>query len=300
MSSVLIDLMNDVPEVRLSDYEFEGTVVDIMDGDSLGRIKVRVPELHGTPQDIPDEHLPWCAMARPTMFGGMPNAGVFAVPRVGSIVTITHPHSNVYAPVYSGAMYTGASQIAQANSDYPDSYVFIDPEGNYYHVNMSQGKLQILFNGDRIATITGDSFDDIGGDHDTLVAGNQGNAVEGTLTEEVDGDVTETYNANHTTTTTGVSAETVTGNKTITAPVINLIGNVAVVGNMTITGTLQSGGLATFAGGLAMPLGVSGSVLGDIDFQGTVTINGIEWTQHGHEYDNNGSTDTTDGPVAIP
>jgi uncharacterized protein involved in type VI secretion and phage assembly len=74
--------------------KYRGTVSDVDDSDSLGRIKARVPEILGSVES------PW---ALPCVPSAGPNQGWYAIPPVGAGVWIEFEAGDPSRPVWTGA-----------------------------------------------------------------------------------------------------------------------------------------------------------------------------------------------------
>lgn len=105
MSDILPGLDNEgrrYETLQILDGIYEGYVEHVSDPYKLGRIKVRIPELHHPNKDVfPTSALPW---ARPANFngGGCSDSGSFIVPTLGSFVFVAFIKGNQANPVYLG------------------------------------------------------------------------------------------------------------------------------------------------------------------------------------------------------
>lgn len=79
---------------------YRGYIEYINDPQQLGRVKVRVPSIHGYPKDVPTELLPWAYVMSP--FGGGHDYGMKAIPPVGSACFITFEGGNKNIPLVLG------------------------------------------------------------------------------------------------------------------------------------------------------------------------------------------------------
>ena len=118
---------------------YKGEVVSNEDPKKLGRLKVNIPGLIEGNEDS----LPWCAPVNPTGLGGKPDSSGFAVPEVGSYLMIKFPFEDIYSPFYVGYWQDALTHQTIFDTDYPDSYGFIDSIGNSVVVNKKQETVNI-------------------------------------------------------------------------------------------------------------------------------------------------------------
>lgn len=90
---------------------YRARVEDNTDPHGIGRVRVRIPMLHGsdkkTSSYIPMESLPW---ATPSFLGAGSGYGSYIVPEVGEFVLVAFEGGNTDSPVYLGSCYgTGSS-----------------------------------------------------------------------------------------------------------------------------------------------------------------------------------------------
>ena len=141
-----------------------GTVMDPhknVDPKEQGRVKTRILELHGPGSAgfIPDSDIPWSQNERDNSFGGQQEMSTFGLPQKNSMIKARHHGDSKYSPIYSGAVYSALSKIAQWTSkgagthasksgdnsgfNQKDHYGHKDPLGNLYHVDMKTKTLKI-------------------------------------------------------------------------------------------------------------------------------------------------------------
>lgn len=83
---------------------YPGVVEEDRDPDKLGRVKVRVPAVYGTPQQISVDSLPW-ALPRGLPSGGTPNSGGYDhLPLIGDQVWVQFLNGEPEKPVWEWAM----------------------------------------------------------------------------------------------------------------------------------------------------------------------------------------------------
>lgn len=122
----------DVDTIDKFDFNsfYRAYVIDNQDPDKLGRVKIRIPSLHGTSTTYP-----WAYPASLTGFGFQ--TGMFILPPVGAMVWVTFEYSDEHRPIYFGGIPTtyaeGKSQsygpfinngypVAVTNDDLPFEY----------------------------------------------------------------------------------------------------------------------------------------------------------------------------------
>lgn len=71
---------------------FAGIVVDDDDPERRGRVRVRVPALHGQQRDIPDDALPWCDAVEKS------DGRAYKSPEVGKVTHVEFPQGDLYHP----------------------------------------------------------------------------------------------------------------------------------------------------------------------------------------------------------
>lgn len=118
---------------------YRGIVVDTHDPQKLGRVRVRIPALHGVPDSsasyLYDEELPW---ATPAIFPGAANdMGMFIVPEKGTRVLVSFELNDELHPIYFGGIPTKIGQEKQLGSE------------------------QGVFNGESVKVTTDDRISDI-------------------------------------------------------------------------------------------------------------------------------------------
>jgi uncharacterized protein involved in type VI secretion and phage assembly len=269
----------DVDKPNIGEELYYATVVDNNDPSELNRVKVRIFELHGTEQNIPDENLPWAVQLRPNFLGGDTNVSSTFVPRVGSQVMITHIRGDIYQPAYVFELYQERSKVDKGSTNYPDSYAFKDSDENYWHVDLVEDKLDIKFNGSEVLTITVDRTTTIGQDDIRTVTRDETNNINRDSATEVGRDESKNIGNNQSVTVNNSRTENVGGDllqtigqtKTVTVPTLNINSSSEV--NITSPSVNVTGGTVTVTGG-------------------DVTADGISLKNHTHLGDSGGFTGT--------
>lgn len=88
--------MSEFEEI-LKNSEFVGIVEDNEDPDKKQRLRIRVPFLHGTVNDIPTSSIPWANPKRDL------NGLSFSIPDKAKVVNVYFPDGNLYYPIYDSA-----------------------------------------------------------------------------------------------------------------------------------------------------------------------------------------------------
>lgn len=250
---MLLRPMQDYNKEDLASTHFIATVVDNDDPQKLARVKIRIPELHGTSQDITDDLLPWAAQLKPAILGGGTGLSFNSIPRIGTEVVILHMRGDLSQPAYAFELTSKSTESSKLLEDYPNSYSFEDSDGNYYHVNMEQDKLDILFNGNKILTVTNNRDTSIGGNDSLDVSGNRSALVEKDSQDDVVGDRYESTDKNKVTQVSqdnynivgGSETSTISGNSETSiggSLSISVTGsaNISVSGSCQVTGSTIS------------------------------------------------------------
>lgn len=150
------------PEVNYNAFYF-GIVVNSNDPERLGRVKVRIPCLHGTvPYEaiyLSDDDLPW---ARSGIFNAAGNdMGQFIVPPKGARVFVTFEYNNPDNPIYFGGITTKIGKTKQYNNN-PNIYdgKSIDIETDDYPTDLDDNTaIQVLYKSLKGSTILVDDKD---------------------------------------------------------------------------------------------------------------------------------------------
>lgn len=222
--TTFLKVQQELDTPKLSEQFYQGTVVDNNDPKKLRRVKVRINEIHGTEQDIPDKHIPWSIQFRPTFLGASEDLSLASIPRIGSQIIVTHINGDIYSPAYMFELYHQKCRDTKFDKNYPESYGMQDSDGNFWHTDMTDDVLDILFNGtkvmeitlDRNTTIGRDQSLNIGRDKTDTVGRNEDRSVGGNQNETVSGNRVDNVNGNTSLSTTNLSINT-SANVTITA-----------------------------------------------------------------------------------
>lgn len=122
----MFDTLNSAMNFLLPEYSGSymlGVVIDNVDPDNLGRIKVNVPGLY----DLDVGEIPWCGPDKHAQFGHGATWGTYGSPAIGSDVLILLQNGDPHYPVYR-------STQCHANSEFPSgaSWGWVDPFGNVF------------------------------------------------------------------------------------------------------------------------------------------------------------------------
>ena len=102
---------------------YRAIVVDDKDEFESGRIKIRVPNVHGTSEDVPDSALPWAIYSDPFM-GGSVDVGGLIVPDIGSKVWVFFEEGDHDQPVYFAGAPSRPDLPEERKTGYPRTKVF--------------------------------------------------------------------------------------------------------------------------------------------------------------------------------
>ena len=83
---------------RLGEQWFLGEVEINEDPEELGRVRVRVPEVHGTRVDA--NLLPWATPLRALYRGGLQHNGYYSRPDINSRIVVSFHRGSIYSPLY--------------------------------------------------------------------------------------------------------------------------------------------------------------------------------------------------------
>jgi uncharacterized protein involved in type VI secretion and phage assembly len=121
---------------------YRGTVMDNVDPDKLGRIKVKIyPMLSG----VETENLPWAVPAMPLSSGAGENYGSFYVPEVGTNVWVFLEAGDIYQPVYFAEATDGLKGLPVGiDEDYPSTTVTETKTGIVIKINRKEGNENVL------------------------------------------------------------------------------------------------------------------------------------------------------------
>lgn len=111
-----------ISEEILKTTTFLGYVESVDDPDKKQRLKIRIPYLHGTIDQIPTENLPWAQPHRNM------NGFDWKIPSVNKIINVTFPTGDLYYPEYNNVQHLDVNlqnKIESLNSDDYSSFISI-------------------------------------------------------------------------------------------------------------------------------------------------------------------------------
>lgn len=131
-----------------------GLVVDTKDPNKRGRVRVRIPQLHGLEDNMSNDTLPWY---EPCMLGSGPDMGTFIIPTEGSNVWVMLPDNYSSLGFYLGGTFANNnlrelmgggkdSEICSNSSGVLKSFEDIDvPKDVYSGKDSIEPTLQVLY-----------------------------------------------------------------------------------------------------------------------------------------------------------
>lgn len=121
---------------------YRGTVMDNIDSDKLGRIKVKIyPMLSG----VETENLPWAVPAMPLSSGAGEDYGTFCVPEIGTNVWVFFEAGDIYQPVFFAEATDGMKGLpVDIDEDYPNTTVMETKTGIVIKINRKEGNENVL------------------------------------------------------------------------------------------------------------------------------------------------------------
>lgn len=162
-------------EQILKNNEFVGIVEDNIDPERKQRIKIRIPYLHGTKEQIPTDHLPWSHCGSKSN-----NGSTFVVPQINKIMNVSFPTGELLYPVYKSAEHLNINlqkKIEElSDSEYTDfssllynhnTQIFIQADLHLYH---NKSGLQVTEDGDVVARLNGNRSNFFVGDKEASQA----------------------------------------------------------------------------------------------------------------------------------
>lgn len=198
-----------------------GEVVDNVDPDGIGRVKVKIPQLF----DIGQSAVPWIGAHRQSPFGFGPNFGVYGSPQVGSKIRVKFQEGSAHYGLSEADEYNKA--IANSKFKTPDTWGFKDPSGSELFVNLTTKAWEFTH-----ASGTTIKYN-AQGDETIHIIRNRDLTVDGTNTENVTGDQVQVIKGSLNITVTGEIAITTNSQVSIVAG-----GNI----DLTASGTVNISG----------------------------------------------------------
>jgi len=136
----------------------EGVVVENKDPDKLGRIRVRIKELH---EGIKDEHLPWCIprFGHPNGAKGgddLDRTGTFFVPKKKNKVLVEFQDGDPHYPIWHGYTVDDKSRLKETNKNYPDRAIVRFSTGAFMLIDTKTNEIFLHNPGDMYMIVQGD------------------------------------------------------------------------------------------------------------------------------------------------
>lgn len=214
---MLINLVRDYKrEDKIDKFNFYlGEVIDNEDPKKLERVRVRIKEIHGTSNQIPNKEIPFAVKCQENFLGK--KSKKYCVPDIGTIVKVVFHKGDIYSPIYTGEISNLGNKDSEQESLSNGDLLIKDKNGNKW--KKTSNKLEIEQNGDINLKISSDFSQTIGGklnikvDGDSKIESIKLSIKSGT-TIEIEG-------------TTSIS---------IKSPSINFDGNATISGNLQVVG----------------------------------------------------------------
>ena len=267
-------MLNTINSDSSSKYDglqlFMARVVDNMDPDKKQRIRVAIPHvLEGA-----KEELPWLLPLQSTPFGGVTNnTGVMRVPHVGSDVVVFFQEGNLMYGMLMGTTTAQSQDLGVLLENYPKRYGFLDPAGNHFYIDTTEGAVTTEFRHKSGTIVTVDNDGNLSievvkdvtmavtGNVSQSIKGNLDQSVKGEVFQDVQGDIRQTCSSSITVDASSSTTVTAGGTVSVSASSIALdASNVSIkAGSMTSEGSWSHVGNLTVAGSVSGSAGVSGA-----------------------------------------
>jgi hypothetical protein len=256
----------------------KGTVINNIDPDKLGRLKIEIP---GLLEGLSTNNLPWIYPINYYGIGGGSLLSGFSVPEIDSELLIEFPYDDIYFGFYTGYRQSKVTHQDVFDADYPETYGWRDSTGLILKINKSIQKLEfehpsgvigtidkdgnvdlnvtknanISISGDFTTAITGDDTKTIAGDKTLVVSGNELKIINANSTKSITGNAITNVVGNEVKTVIGTSTTNITG--VVTVAVAGTV-NLSVIGliNILSLGPVAITGLGISLNGGGVPAGV--------------------------------------------
>jgi hypothetical protein len=121
-----------------------GKVVDNKDPRFLQRVRVFIKGIY---EETDVNKLPWCFPKGDSGLGGKPDSSSFAIPEIGSEVSVTWVNKDIYHPFYQGRRLNELTAPKEPFlEDYPESYGTINSNLEWLKINKKQKYLEFFSN----------------------------------------------------------------------------------------------------------------------------------------------------------
>lgn len=246
---------------------YKAQVIDNADPEKLGRVKVNISGIF----EGDAANLPWVYPRRNDLLGGKSDSGRYAVPEIDSYLEVRFPTEDIYSPFYYGYWEDANTHLADFDTDYPDTYGWVDSNGTKCIINKKQMSLDF----------THVSGIEVSMDKD----GNLNLTVPKDMTEAITGNKTVNVTEDLTEMVEGDSMEAVTGDKMIGAENVLIESStdtdIIAGGNLTAEATMNAeisaqmeaslvGQVLTKIGDPASPTQIDGALVTIAGLSGTV------------------------------
>lgn len=258
---MLIRVAEHMEPVRALTVPHQGTVVDNLDPNKLGRVKCTIPGI----MEAAKENLPWITTEQ--------DPSNMIIPEIGDVLKIEFPNNDVYTPVYVGYWNTKANLNPDFDADYPNTFGIVK-QGFKLLYNMTQKLAQLIHPSgtegdidmdgnvttniakDHTHSVVGSVFETIDGDEVRVIGGNTDDDITGNVLKTIGGNVTKTVAGNESKTIDGDYIRTA-ANHVIDSPGNIQIGSPGATENLVLGIQFQTLYNAhTHIGNLGIPTGV--------------------------------------------
>lgn len=147
--------MNRFKEVPLKDLSgnYRGLVVDNVDPDNFGRVKVNV---YGVFDGIATADLPWAKPALPIFRGAGSGYGFFAVPEIDTHVWCFFEAGDLYQPVFFAEATDGTHGLpSERTTNYPNRVVWKTKSGITLYIDDTDKEIKLVHPEGTTLTISG-------------------------------------------------------------------------------------------------------------------------------------------------
>ena len=117
--------------------KYRGTVVDNLDPEKMGRVRLVVPSILGTTE------LDWALPCLP--FGGLADQGWFSVPEIEAQVWVEFEEGELSQPIWTGTFWQKGDDVPEAAAlEEPTTRLMKSPAGHTFQFDDKEGEEKIL------------------------------------------------------------------------------------------------------------------------------------------------------------